>query len=163
MESRIEKYMKTYPEIKKELNILEYQLSHFVGVSEQEVMETMVFGHLQGDSIKSSRISDNTAKAACLYREKTKRLNEEYYHSLLSQHRKLCEEISFFEFCISQLEGELSNIMSDLVINRLSWMELTNKYHVSQTMISKYRKKAVTELKVMYEIRDQQLETYLLS
>lgn len=45
----------------------------------------------------------------------------------------------------------------------MSWQELMVKYNVSHAMIGKYRKKAVDELQVIYDMRSQHAEMYILN
>ena len=40
--------------------------------------------------------------------------------------------------------------------------ELMMKYHISHTMVAKYRKKAIKELDALYEERDRQTESFIL-
>ena len=40
--------------------------------------------------------------------------------------------------------------------------ELTEKYNVSETMIAKYRKKAIAEMDALYRMRAETAESYFL-
>ena len=71
--------------------------------------------------------------------------------------------MEFFEFAIGQLSGKLPDIIRDMVIGRMTWRELSGKYDVSETMIAKYRKKAISELKAVYQLREQTAGQYFLS
>ena len=49
-----------------------------------------------------------------------------------------------------------------MAVERFTWEELMMKYHISHTMVAKYRKKAIKELDVLYEERDRQTESFIL-
>ena len=50
-----------------------------------------------------------------------------------------------------------------MVVEGMEWQELSEKYGVSHTMIGKYRRKALKEMEVFYEIREKNDLEVLLS
>jgi len=50
----------------------------------------------------------------------------------------------------------------DLLDEDVTWDAMMEKYHVSHSMIAKYRKKAIKELNIQYELRDRQVEAFVL-
>ena len=44
----------------------------------------------------------------------------------------------------------------------MTWDIMMDRYHVSRTMIAKYRKAALKELDKQYELRDRQVEAFVL-
>lgn len=44
----------------------------------------------------------------------------------------------------------------------MTWDIMMERYHVSHTMIAKYRKAALKELDKQYELRDRQVEAFVL-
>ena len=73
------------------------------------------------------------------------------------------EEIEFFEYAVSRLSGRLPEVIRDMVVNGMQWKEAAAKYAVSEAMLTKYRKKALSELAALYEGRAKHTEGYLLS
>ena len=57
---------------------------------------------------------------------------------------------------------KLPEIVWDMAVERFTWEELMMKYHISHTMVAKYRKKAIKELDALYEERDRQTESFIL-
>lgn len=159
---RAEQMMKEYKNMERELQITEFQLSRFKGVDENDIIETMQFSHPEGERVQSSTLSDKTAKAALNYKNIAERENDEWFGFLLQRHEYLKEELDFFIDSVSKLPGVLPGIITDLLDGGMTWDMLTLKYHVSRTMISKYKKSAIKELDMMYEMRDRQTETYIL-
>ena len=118
---------------------------------------------IDGERVKSSNLSDKTAQIALEYREKQARMNREWYAYLEKQLQCVNDEIVFLEAAIDSLPGRLASIMRDMVVNRITWNALAEKYYVSQRMIGKYRRKALHELERMYDEHDSQEAAFTLS
>lgn len=54
------------------------------------------------------------------------------------------------------------SIITDLLDEDMTWDIMMERYHVSHTMIAKYRKAALKELDKQYELRDRQVEAFVL-
>lgn len=154
---------KEYRKMKQEILVLEFQLRHFDGVSDKDVIESMNYAKPQGERIQTGETADKTGKTAIHYRRVKEQMDDDWYDSLLERYEYLNEEVTFFEYAVTQLSGRLQEFVKDLVMERMSWDELRIKYHVSHSMIGKYRKKAEKELDEMYEFRDKLEQTYFLS
>lgn len=159
----VEEIIRGYHQMKKQLNIAKFQLEHFSGISEEDVIESMCFSHSEGERISTNSISDKTAKTALNFEKRKEQLNDDLYNFYFKEYKELSEKISFFEYAISQLSGDLPSIVLDLFINKCTWDDLSAKYHVSKAMIGKYRKKAILELTDIYIMRDNQMLQYMLS
>ena len=161
---RAEAMFKEYRTMKKELSVLQFQMSRFQGVDENDLILSMQFSHPEeGDRVQTSNISDKTASVAMNYRKIAEKENDEWFDFLWSRYRYVSEEISFFESSVAALPGNLSGVMQDLVEGELTWENIAMKYRVTTAMIAKYKKKALCELEAMYELRDRQTEAYILS
>lgn len=161
---RAEQMMNEYKSMKKELTILEFQLSQFQGVSEEDVILSMQLSHPDGDErVQTSTLSDKTAKAAMNYRQVMERENDAWFDFLINRYQKMKEEVGFFESSIKKLSGVLPSIVMDLLDDDVTWDEMMSRYNISRTTISKYKKKAILELNERYELRDKQIETFILS
>lgn len=163
MKERIEKIMQSYQQIVMERNCLENQIMNFQGITESEMIESMYFVQPDGERVQTSGVSDKTGRIAITYKDRMKRINREWQEHLVKKHSALFEELLFFESAILSLSGILPDFISDMVINGLTWDDLAAKYHVSRTMVAKYRKKAIRELEILYTIHDKEMEEYILS
>lgn len=133
---KAEAVFKEYRTMKKELSVLQFQMSRFQGVDENDLILSMQFSHPEeGDRVQTSNISDKTASAAMNYRQIMERENEEWFDFLWSRYRYVSEEISFFESSVAALPGNLSGVMWDLVEGELTWESIAMKYHVTTAMI----------------------------
>lgn len=163
MSERIEKFIKEFHQMKKERNCLEYQIRSFRGISEKEMIDSMTFHSPEGERVQTSSISNKPASIALNYHERMERINQEWYEHLEKQYLMLDEEIRFFEAALSSLSGYLPEFMTDMVINGCTWDYLCEHYHISRTMVAKNRRKAIRELEKMYEKRDAEMVSYMLS
>lgn len=159
----VEKLFKEYGNWKRDLGILEFELSRFQGVPYDDVIESLCFSNPQGDRVQTSGVSDKTGKAAIIYRQVKNRMDDDWFDYLMERHKSIKEEKEFFEYALRQLSGKLPEMIWDMVAEQMSWQELMVKYNVSHAMIGKYRKKAVDELQVIYDMRSQHAEMYMLN
>ncbi|WP_044294513.1 hypothetical protein [Robinsoniella peoriensis] len=159
----VEKLFKEYTNWKRDMGLLEFELSRFQGVPYDDVIESLCFSRPEGDRVQTSEISDKTGKTAIIYRQVKERLDDEWFDYLIERYESVNGDLEFFEYAIGQLSGKLPEVIWDMVIEQMTWRELSGKYDVSETMIAKYRKKAISELTVIYQIREQTAERYLLS
>lgn len=158
----VEKLFKEYHTWKRDIEFFEFELSRFKGVPYDDVIGSLCFSRPSGDKIQTSGISDKTGKAAIIYRQVKERLDEEWFEFLIEKFQSIRDDIDFFEFAIGQLSGKLPEIIRDMVIGQMTWRELSGKYDVSETMIAKYRKKAISELTAVYQLREQTAGQYFL-
>ncbi|MBB2481083.1 hypothetical protein H5P36_12875 [Bacillus sp. APMAM] len=163
MSERIEKIMRSYQQMVMERNCLENQIMNFQGITESEMIESMNFVQPSGERVQTSGVSDKTSRIAINYKNRMNRINREWQEHLAKKHAALVVELLFFESAILSLSGILPDFISDMVIDGLTWDDLAAKYHVSRTMVAKYRKKAIRELEILYTIHDKQMEDYILS
>lgn len=163
MSERIEKIIKEYHRMKKERNCLEHQICNFRGISEKEMIDSMNFHSPEGERVQTSNISNKPASIALNYYERMERINQEWYEHLEKQYLMLDEEIRFFEAALSALSGYLPEFMTDMVTKGCTWEDLCEHYHISRTMVAKNRRKAIRELEELYEKRDAEMVSYMLS
>lgn len=159
----VENLFKEYSKWKKEMKFLEFELSRFQGVPYDDVIESLCFSNPQEERVQNSSISDKTGKTALIYRQVKERMDDEWFEFLIVQYKSLKEQREFFEYAVRQLSGKLPDIIRDMVMEKMSWQELMIKYSVSHAMIGKYRKKAVEELQMIYTLRTQNSDNYMLS
>ena len=159
----VEKLFKEYDKWKKDMKFLEFELSRFQGVPYDDVIESLCFSNPQEERVQNSSISDKTGKTALIYRQVKERMDDEWFEFLLERYQSLKEQTDFFEYAVEQLSGRLPEVIRDMVMEKMSWQELMIKYRVSHAMIGKYRKKALEELQMIYTLRTQHSDNYMLS
>ena len=163
MSVNIENLIREYPKKKRDLECLRQQIADFKGISEEDMIDTMYFTQPEGERVQTSGVSDKTARIAETYRDKMERINAEWYEHLEKEYYELAEEVRFFESALKALPDELADVMTDMIIYRYTWDSLCSIYHVSRTMIAKYRRKAIRELEDMYDQREKEMIAYMLN
>ena len=157
-----ETMFREYKAIKREASVLKFQLGRFEGVSADDIILSMQFSHPGGEErVQTSTLSDKTASVAMNYRHIMERENDEWFKHLFYRYNFIKEELDFFEECVAQLPEVQSGVIMDLLSDDMTWDNIACKYHVSTTMVSKYKKAAMKELNARYELRDRQTEAYL--
>ena len=121
MSGRVEKLLKAYPEMIQKRDCLAYQLAHFKGLSAEDVIDSMMTPKVDGERVKSSRLSDKTAQIALEYRDRQARFNREWYEWLEKQWQLLNDEIVFLESAIRALPERYSVVIHDLFIEQMTW------------------------------------------
>jgi hypothetical protein len=162
MSERIEKLMREYPQMKTEAKCLENQIRDFRGITETEMIESMLYSHPEGERVQTSGVSDKTARIAISYREQMERINSEWYDYLEKKYVLLTEELRFFESAVRSLPDSLADFTSDLVFEHMTWDALESRYHVSRFTVKTYRKKAIAELERLYAAHDAEVAAYIL-
>ncbi len=135
--------------------LLKFRITNFRGIDADEVIKSMCLAKPEGEKVQEGGTSDRTASVALNYRRTADRLEDEMFDGLLEQYRRKKAEIEFFHYCVSRLSGKLPEVITDMVVEGMDWQELSEKYGVSHTMIGKYRRKALKEMDVFYEIREK--------
>ena len=158
----IEKLFKEYRNWKKDMGLLEFELSRFEGVPYEDVIRSMCLGQPQGEKVQGGGTSDKTGNTAVKYRQVKERLDDDWFEYLLGRYRAVKEELEFFEYAVGQLSGRLPEVVRDMVMEDMTWRALSEKYSVSEAMIGKYRKKALAEMRELYLMREKTAGRYLL-
>lgn len=162
MSERIEKLINDYPSMIREQALLANQIKNFRGLSEIDMIESMVFNAPEGERVQTSGVSQKTANVAVSYSTRILEMNQGWVKNLEMEYALITEEILFFQSAIDVLEPKLSELMKDLVIDRMQWDEIIRKHHISKTMVAKRRKKAIKELEYLYEKHNEKITKYLL-
>lgn len=162
MSKRVERMIKEYPSMVMERDCLRHQLANFQGVTEEEVIDAMIFSSPEGERVQTSNITDKTASIATAYRDRVRRINRDWIDHLIVKLLALEEEIDFFHSALRSLPPELAPLMWDLSVERLTWDTVEAKHHVCRATIGKYRKKAICELDALYAVHDKEMADYIL-
>lgn len=160
---KAEDMLNKYKDMRSELTMIAYQISHFTGIDEEEIIEALSFSHPDGDPVMTSEVSDTTGKIAIKIKELVKKENNDWYQYLLDRYQELNDEICFMEYVIRSMGDKKADILLELMDGALTWDEIADQYCVSRSLIGVYRKEAVKELERGYKVRNEQETAYLLS
>lgn len=161
--SEAERLFSNYQVMQKEVRLLRSQLEHFVGITEAEMIDSMVFGgQLDMPRVTKTKRHDGAETIALSFREKTVAANRDLYQFLSERYLHLVQELAFFEMAVKQLPEELAQFVVALVVEEKSWEDVAELCHISRSSISYWKKKAIKELTMIYQLKQQQLADYLL-
>jgi uncharacterized protein with ParB-like and HNH nuclease domain len=149
----VEYLLKNYHEMKRSLDRLNFEIERFTGLSYTEVITALTFTNPDGERVQNSGVSDKTSRIALAYRESTDKLNCDDALALVMRYDTQKREMDVLEYCITLLEPKLSEVITDMFINKMTWDGMCDKYYVSQPMLSKYRRKAIGELAKMLDVK----------
>jgi len=147
----LKRLFKSHREIKQDLGVRRFQISHFSGLGDNEVITALTFSSPDGEYVQNSNITDKSGRIAIMYKTFADSENMELLREMVRQYEKQKRELDAFERCIKLLEPRLSEVITDMVINRMPWDELQSKYQVSRATLKRYRKKAVDDICKMFE------------
>jgi len=147
---------KHYKEMQKELAMTAYEISHFTGISQEDIIEVLTFLRTDDEAGHFRSGSRRTESIALMAKELTEKKNNEWYQYLLKRYEQLDDEISFFEFCIRQMGEKKADILFELLDGDLTRDQIADAYHVSRSLLGVYRKQAIKEIDRCYELRDKQ-------
>ena len=160
---RAEDMFDQYNKMRQELSMIAYQLSHFSGISEEDIIECLTFSHPEGEKVQTSDISRKTEAIAIKLRDLVAKENNEWYNYLLKRYEFLDNEISFFEHCVREMGEKKSDILFELLDGDLTWNDIADEYGVSRSLLGVYRKQAIKEINKRYRLREEQELAFLLS
>lgn len=162
MKGYVEKMIKEYPRMVRERKALRKQIEEIEFLSAEDLISSMSFSHPEGERVQSSDLSDKTARIAMCYESRLDRINEELVAPKMKQLARIDEEIEFFEYCVRHLPMDVQEISIALFLDGYSWDEIEASYYLSRKCIAKKRELAVCCLERKYQIRESQMEAYML-
>ena len=155
MKTKVEGLLTNYHDSKRSLELLVFRIGYFKGLSEESVIQELTFASTENERVTSSGASDKTARIALAYRDVTDDHNEELLLELIRQYRTIKSDLDMLDYCIKLLEPKLSGVITDLHINKMTWLAVSEKYFVSMRMVGKYRKKGIAEICKMYDTKSE--------
>lgn len=163
MKGYVEKIIKEYPQMVREVERLDKQIKSCEFISADELITAMAFSHPDGERVQSSDLSDKTAKIAISYQRKLDRINEELVIPMIKRKEALEEEISFFEDSVNHLPEDILKMSQAIFLNGMTWEEAEGCFYTNSWGIRNCRKRAIDCLVRSYQIRASQTEAFLLS
>ena len=145
--------LERYQEDTRKMEALRYELSHPERVTPEEVIESMNFGHGDGDGSGASKghISNKTLYIAANYMDRTYDHNTEASNEVVDLLCSMEEDRRRLLHYISLLDKKDEEVIRETYIELKSREELSERFHVSTKSISAMRKQAVERLCKLYD------------
>lgn len=144
--------LKTYPEKKRQIQILQYELSHLPKVSEQEFIESHSLRRpLPGSQHGMGMIPDKTMTTAMQYRKMALRQNNETISQIIRELLPLEEETERLERFVSLLSERQKLVIQGHYFEGRSWSEIEAETKRSKRSLTNERNHALDALASMYQ------------
>lgn len=162
MKGYVEKMIKEYPRMVREREALRKQIEEIEFLSAEELISVMSFSHPDGERVQSSDLSDKTAKIAMSYQRRLDYINDEMIEPMIKKLGAIDEEIEFFETSVKRLPRNVREVSIALFLEGYSWDEVERAFCLHRCTIAKLRDESIAYLTREYQIRESQMEAYLL-
>ena len=145
--------LERFQEDTRKMEALRYELSHPRRVTPEEVIESMNFGHGDGDGSGASKghISNKTLYIAANYMDRTNDLNTEASDEVMDLLCAMEDDRKRLLHYISLLDKRDGEVIRATYIDLKSREELSEMYGVSTKSISTMRKQSVERLCKLYD------------
>lgn len=150
MKSTVTELLETYGERARKIALLRYELQRLAGVSADEVIDSMSYGHNDGISSGKGYVSNKTLYIALNYQEQVEKLNREAVNEINKQLVELEEIQDKLTHYISLLDDRQKLVIQVLYVEKLSMRECEQRMKISAKTIRKLRNEAVSTLEGMY-------------
>lgn len=150
---RVKWLLKNYHAIKRHLNRLNFEIKRFQGLSYEQVIEALNFATPEGERVQTSNISDKPGRLSLMYRDYADKLNSDVVDLAWEYHTKK-SEMEVLEYCITLIEPKLSQVITDMFINKMAWREMGRKYNISETTLTRYRKRGIAEIAKVFDVKN---------
>ena len=151
--SEIIALLKRYPEEKRKIEQLRFELEHPARIGENELIDSLSVRPL-GESRVGGHISNKTMKIALQYQNTLHHMNSETVTDIAQDLRSLESEIRRIEHYVSLLDEQKSNVISMMYFERKGICELENECQLSRSTIYRTRNEAIDDLVSMYMYLD---------
>lgn len=139
--------LKSYPELKKRVVLLRYELDHPAKISDGEVIDSMALSRPVSDGIRpAGYISDKTMRIAVQFRDRKERLNQENIMEIAQELHTVETLISKLEFHVSQLDPRQAEVIKKYYFEGKTWGELQQEMHLSPRTLIKRRDEGLEAL-----------------
>ena len=148
--------LKSYPELKKKIVLLRYELDHPAKISDGEVIDSMALSRPVSDGIRPAGfISDKTMRIATQFRDRKDRLNQETIMEIARELHSVERQLSKLEFYVSQLEEKQAEVIRKYYFEGKTWGELQREMHLSPRTLLKLRDDGLDALVSIYSYLGQ--------
>ncbi len=144
--------LKNYHEIKRHLERMNFEIERFQGLSNEEVIETLNFAVPAGERVQTTNISDKPGRISLMYKDYADKLNSDVIELAWEYHTQK-SEMDLLDYCITLLEPKLSEVITDMFINKRTWVAICVKHHISERTLGRYRKSGIAQ--IAQEFRDK--------
>jgi len=155
MKERVLSLLKNYSETDRKICALRYELEHPVRVSEQEMLETMVFCHGEEIGGTSGHVNyDKTHQIAVSFRQKAEEANREIVQRIIGELYPMEREHDRLRHFISLLDSRQAAVIRMTYIEHITVERIAEVLEVTDKTVQKIKKQGIENLCELYELTD---------
>lgn len=143
--------LESWPERKRNIVLLHYELDHAAQTSKNEMIEAMALSHGDDSGGSKGYISDKTLYIALNYQNKTDTMNAEAKEEIVVQLVELEQEQKRLEHYISLLDDRHAEVLQLTYEKKMPQSEAEKIMGLSAKTIRKLKNEALDALVEMYE------------
>jgi len=151
--------LKSYPDSKRRIEQLRYELEHSQIISEHELIEHMALGSHTVERINGGHVSDRTMAIALKYKDSLNEIERETIIDINRELHILETEVDRLEYYVSLLEKKEADVIRALYFVRKSWEAAVSEMHISRQTLIRRRKRAIGVLESMYSLHNSLITT----
>ena len=148
---QVEMLLKNYPAMKRELQVLRFELGSITTSLHPEVILDKTFARSGNERVAGSHTSDKTADMVVEYVDSQR---NSVYHALNALIHNTQAELRRLEYYLSLLPPDEAEVVRLFYFDALSWEEITLKAGCSLSTLQRRKKKGVEKLAYYYSILD---------
>lgn len=154
---KVDYYFQHYQDAKRDLTIAKNLIENYKPISEDAFLYSLATRQTNEERVKTSKTNVRTENMALSFHDKFLAEEREYQESLFEKYCHLKTDLDFFELAVSSVDEIMRDVVVDLVLVGLTWDELLPKYNVSRMTVSRYRQKALKQVKEYYRFAGKTL------
>lgn len=152
IEAELVHLLKRYKVDMARKSILQFEIAHYSGVKETEMIEVMNYQHSDNDgiSLPVGYTSDKTPSIANSYSFRTEKVNKEALRDLSDQLNAVLETWERHEYYLSKLPSQYQNVIRRHYYEDQEWPEVAKALGISTVTAKRLRNRAIRELCTIY-------------
>ncbi|MFH6737117.1 hypothetical protein QE611_04105 [Streptococcus suis] len=154
---KVDYYFQHFQKAQRDLAAVKHLLENYKPLSEDAFLYSLATKSSTEERVKMSKTNSRYENMALTYREKYLDEDQEYQHWLLEKYCYLKTDLDFFTLAIQSVDEVIKDVVVDLILLGLTWDELLPKHNVSRMTVSRYRKKALKQVKEYYHFAGKSL------
>ena len=151
LKKQLEDRLNRYSGMRKELEMLQYELKCLTAPLCAEDIESRVLSQPDFERVSGSRISDKTADIVVEY---VSGQQDARYHVLTAMIRQLKTELQRLKYYVSLLPAKEEEIIRFFYFDNLPWSEITGRLPVTQRTLESRKKSGLDKLLRYYALTD---------
>jgi hypothetical protein len=142
---RIRQMLKDYPENLSEMKRLEQEMTDFVPITSDEVLEMLNFPGKSDDQVKiqKQRSLNRLFYIATSYKRLTWLINHASEKEMAKDYARVAREVDFVKYGIRALPRYYRNLLTFEILEDHRWGEVCQKFHISGSELNRKKAKAV--------------------